>query len=600
MNDNQSVPTQNILKIFNGVEEIKNTVVTAPDGIKISGVINQENQKLKIDFNNGFNRDFYDEVFNEIFGIHIHSGRKEISDIGGEYTNVYKLSAEGFSYVVKFNYVGASDRSSWIEKNVYNSLTETKKRHHSIHIPVVPKGIEPFEIPVNRYDEKGEVFIEQGRVRCLVMEYYESFIYETKDDIKGALKITASILNDLSCFHNKGWIHRDIKPRNIVKKGNQYIIIDWESAVIRDTASDINNVTGTPYYAHPERYNKKEGKYIYEKMVDTDLYSVGIFLLELISSEGEFKGLFEKVPVISDKEEEGSSPEVYGLDMTKVDNLLSLKISDEALRKKVYSIVEKACVWKDFSTAKRCGFKNAGAMLSAVENAVYEKKTIKTSGIIDRKDVQTPIAFGFMGIIALITSLISAFIGKGFKGRFDFISLVFPYTLTILLFVGSAFLYEKILCGYLRDKDGERPCDRMAHLDWALSSLISFLTCVISIIIASVKVDLSSVSVVFYLAYYSFMVFMCIAFNILLKSGKATPFKIILWAYLVVAAVGSFHSFLTLGGPDAMVYAILHSIVLNVITALLIIVWLVCLITLGLILFPKGVIDLFWKGAGDK
>ena len=283
MNENKSLPTQNISKEGPKDKEVKNNNLTVSDCIKISGVLSKENNKLKIDCKNGFNADFYDAVFGEIFGIHIHTGRKEITDIGGEHTNVYKLSAEGLSYVVKLNYTGAEDTSSWIEKNVYNSLTETKKRHHSIHIPVIPKGIDPFEIPVVRFDEKGEKFIEQGKVRCLVMEYYESFVYENKDDIRGALKITASILNDLSCFHNKGWIHRDIKSRNIVKKGSQYIIIDWESAVIRDTASDIDNVTGTPYYAHPERYNKKDGKYIYEKSVDTDLYSVGIFLLELIS-----------------------------------------------------------------------------------------------------------------------------------------------------------------------------------------------------------------------------------------------------------------------------------------------------------------------------
>ncbi len=579
---------------------IKNSIASG-NRINICGILHPDNKKLKIDFKNMFNADLYDEIFNEIFGYHVHSSRKTIEDIGGSITNVYKLTADSYSYVVKLSYVSDDDTSSWIEKDVYNTLEETKKRHHTIHIPVVPKGISPFEIRVNRYDANGENYIESGRIRCLVMECYENFTYKNKTDIRGALKITASILNDLACFHNKGWIHRDIKPQNIVKKGNQYIIIDWESAIIKDTAKTITTVMGTPYYTHPERYVPDGEGYIYEKMVQSDLYSVGIFILNLITSESEFKGLFVKIPVKAELEDMNEiPPEIYSLDMDSVKNLLCQKITEEDLREKVFAIIEKACVWKPEGAVKKCGYRTAGDMLSAVENVLYRKKAKRETGIIDANDVQTPIAFGFIGILAVLTSFICAIIGKCFVKGADIPVLIIPSALTLLIFVGLSFLYEKILVRSFRNKSEQRPCDRMSHLAWGLCSLISAVTCVITVCLASVKVDLSALPFTFYLVFSSFIALICVILNIMVKTQKFAPIHIVLWAFFAVASVGSFYSYLTLGGPDAMIYAILHSIILNIITAVLIIVWAVCILAIGFLICPKTIISLFWRGAGDK
>jgi serine/threonine protein kinase len=132
--------------------------------------------------------------------------------------------------------------------------------------------------------------------------------------IKEILRILKKILKALTFAHNRGVIHRDIKPHNmILQKDNELKIFDFGIAIMRgqDLLHEETRVSGTPFYMSPEQISNDD--------VDhrTDIYSTGITLFHLITGEVPFKGtknteIFRKhlfLPVPSIKEIRSNIPE---------------------------------------------------------------------------------------------------------------------------------------------------------------------------------------------------------------------------------------------------------------------------------------------------
>ena len=104
------------------------------------------------------------------------------------------------------------------------------------------------------------------------------------------------ILNALSAAHRKNIIHRDLKPANIMlhaADGADPIIKLLDFGIAKLLRSDKGNLEatrigsfkGTEMYASPEQFEGKE--------VDTrtDIFSVGILLLEVLTGEVPFQSL---------------------------------------------------------------------------------------------------------------------------------------------------------------------------------------------------------------------------------------------------------------------------------------------------------------------
>lgn len=105
-----------------------------------------------------------------------------------------------------------------------------------------------------------------------------------------AARLCVQIAEALHHAHEKGVIHRDLKPGNIMldREGDPHImdfgLAKREAGEITMTAD--GQILGTPAYMSPEQA-KGEGHYVDRR---ADVYSLGVILFELLTGERPFRG----------------------------------------------------------------------------------------------------------------------------------------------------------------------------------------------------------------------------------------------------------------------------------------------------------------------
>ena len=127
-----------------------------------------------------------------------------------------------------------------------------------------------------------------------VMEYIEgdtltSIISKNKTiSLSDILFIGAQVSNGLHAAHQKGLVHRDIKPGNImITPDGKVKVTDFGIVSLQNEESDITktgSVLGTASYISPEQ---AQGKPV---SIESDLYSLGTVLYELITGKTPFSG----------------------------------------------------------------------------------------------------------------------------------------------------------------------------------------------------------------------------------------------------------------------------------------------------------------------
>jgi serine/threonine protein kinase len=134
----------------------------------------------------------------------------------------------------------------------------------------------------------------QEGVYYIVMEYLEGQTLRELVEREGplpqerAIRITEQIASALDYAHQRGFVHRDVKPANIfVSEGDRVTLTDFG---IAKAASETQHLTrtgmlvGTPEYMSPEQ---AEGGRIDHR---TDLYALGIVLFQMLVGRVPFRG----------------------------------------------------------------------------------------------------------------------------------------------------------------------------------------------------------------------------------------------------------------------------------------------------------------------
>ena len=127
-----------------------------------------------------------------------------------------------------------------------------------------------------------------------VMEYIEgstltSIISKNKTiSLSDILFIGAQVANGLHAAHQKGLVHRDIKPGNImITPDGKVKVTDFGIVSLQNEESDITktgSILGTASYISPEQ---AQGKPV---SIESDLYSLGTVIYELIAGSPPFSG----------------------------------------------------------------------------------------------------------------------------------------------------------------------------------------------------------------------------------------------------------------------------------------------------------------------
>ena len=127
----------------------------------------------------------------------------------------------------------------------------------------------------------------------IVMEYVEGKTLKSLIKKRGALTLSETIdimlqvTSGLMCAHESYIIHRDIKPQNIlILDDGQVKITDFGIAMALNSneLTQTNSVMGSVHYLPPEQANGTGST------VQSDIYSAGILMYELLVGKLPFKG----------------------------------------------------------------------------------------------------------------------------------------------------------------------------------------------------------------------------------------------------------------------------------------------------------------------
>lgn len=187
--------------------------------------------------------------------------------------------------------------------------------------------------------------------------------------ISNALSITAQIADALSYAHKKGYIHRDVKPANIMfREDGNAVLTDFGIAKMQGTTGDLTQmgyISGTPYYMSPEQATGNN-----EIDHRADIYSLGIMFYEMLTGTKPFTG--SNTVAITYEHVHGPIPALTG------ENSVFQKIIDKALAKNREDRFDNI---EDFSKELYiASASDAETLLMrpaiALENTVIEKKPI--------------------------------------------------------------------------------------------------------------------------------------------------------------------------------------------------------------------------------
>ena len=98
-----------------------------------------------------------------------------------------------------------------------------------------------------------------------------------------ARRITGQICRALYVLHSLGAVHRDVKPENILLRGEEAVLIDFDaSRIYHSDAPELTMDTmilGTTGYAAPEQYGLSQTD------PRADIYSLGVVLNVMLTGE---------------------------------------------------------------------------------------------------------------------------------------------------------------------------------------------------------------------------------------------------------------------------------------------------------------------------
>jgi serine/threonine protein kinase/Tol biopolymer transport system component len=143
-----------------------------------------------------------------------------------------------------------------------------------------------------------------GKQMFIIMEFVDGMTLRQKMEstggggqpypLKQAVEMGIQVADGLAAAHEKGIVHRDVKPENImVRRDGIAQVMDFGLAKLRASGSKITRLTkqgstvGTAGYMSPEQVQGQDADH------RSDIFSLGVLLYELFTGQLPFKGVHE-------------------------------------------------------------------------------------------------------------------------------------------------------------------------------------------------------------------------------------------------------------------------------------------------------------------
>ena len=181
------------------------------------------------------------------------------------------------------------------------------------------------------------------KLQYIVMEYVEGITLKEYIQQQGVLNckeivhFTTQILKAIQHAHNKGIVHRDIKPQNILLLQNGTIkVTDFGIARFsrNDTRTMGGNAIGSVHYISPEQ---ARGDVTDEK---SDIYSVGVLMYEMLTGQLPFQSDSAVSVALMQVQEEAVPPSAINSDIPTGLEQITMRAMQKNPRDRYQSVAE--------------------------------------------------------------------------------------------------------------------------------------------------------------------------------------------------------------------------------------------------------------------
>ena len=217
-------------------------------------------------------------------------GKRTVSEVGDPGDKDYELTevlGEGAMGVIWTARQRSLDRDVAIKKpKGAAAKTEAGRRQFMSEVVVTGQLDHPNIVPIYELgrDASGELFYSMKRVEG---RPWNELLDERAFDQHENLEILLKVCDAIRFAHDRGVIHRDIKPHNVmVGQYGEVSVMDWGIALQLDLAAPAGGVArispaGTPAYMAPEMATGAAG----DIGPWTDVYLLGAVLYEVLTGE---------------------------------------------------------------------------------------------------------------------------------------------------------------------------------------------------------------------------------------------------------------------------------------------------------------------------